>query len=362
MVIENKLLILFAMTLLFSTGGLSQKYKKITIDSTEYYVCPEYKSINYQSSLCEEKAGCKLPDGKWIVLYKEDNSKIFSKFELHNCKKENKAIEYYFNGNISKEQIFKNNKVIYFKTYYENGQIASEGQYDFIILRFKRKYWFPRKTKMYYPVGIWREWYENGQLKLLEEHSDKVMLNPKIQHPFEAILFSNLNGKVVFYYQNGNKKKEMFFKNDKIDSLYTFWYENGQIKEQLLFKDGIFVDTNKTTFVYYPDGSIKEKGKRKKSLKVGKWIGYYPNGKLRYEGYYKIISYSIGDYFIPQFENIKTGEWIYYYPNGQIMAKGSYVECFEEKAKFKRKNDWLFWNEKGERTTPFDIKDEYNLE
>ena len=359
---KKRLFILFTV-LSLSITGQSQKYKKITIDYNKYYVCPEYKSVNYQSFICtNNNKKCKLPNGKWIILYKEDTTKIYLKFELYNCQKINKAIQYYFNGNIEKEQIYEDNEVVYFKTYYENGQIKSEGQSDFIILKRKRRYWFRTKAKMLYPIGIWKEWYKNGELKVLKEHNNNIMINPIIKNPFEEIYFRNLNGKIVYYYENGNKKKEMFFKNDKIDSLYSVWYENGQIKEQLLFDNGTYVDTNKTTIIYYPDGSIKEKGKRKMALKSGKWVGYYPNGTLRYEGCYEIISYYIGDWHIPNFTNIKTGEWIYYYPNGQIMAKGYYVKDINENANFKRKEGWLFWNKKGDKTLPFNIEDEYIID
>ena len=351
---KNKLII-FLTVFLFSFLSQAQRYKTIIIDSVEYYVCPEYKEVNYNNICSNRKKECKLPDGNWVILYKKDTSKIFSKFELHHCQKENKTVEYYFNGNISKEESFKDGNQISLKKYYENGQIKSESRFHFVTMIGKRKFlFFRKKMKILMPIGVSKSWYENGQIKSIDEFSNPVIING-----IEDI--QKITSKRISYYKKGNKKKIIFTKAWELDSLYSSWYENGQVHEQFLVKD-----TNSITFIYYSDGSIKEKGRRKKTLKIGKWIGYYPNGVLEYEGNYEIISYYIDGVKInspsPNNINIKVGEWIYYYPNGKIMAKGSYEENITGDIDFKRKEGWLFWNKKGKKISSLKIKNEYKID
>ena len=46
------------------------------------------------------------------------------------------------------------------------------------------------------------------------------------------------NGKHVEYYENGNKKSEVHYKNGKMDGLYAMWWRNGQKKLEIHFKNG----------------------------------------------------------------------------------------------------------------------------
>lgn len=40
------------------------------------------------------------------------------------------------------------------------------------------------------------------------------------------------------YYENGNKKEDGFYKNDKRDSVWNSWYSNGKLKVEEYYKDG----------------------------------------------------------------------------------------------------------------------------
>ncbi len=40
------------------------------------------------------------------------------------------------------------------------------------------------------------------------------------------------------YYDNGQMKFELNFKNGEPDGLHTFWYADGEIKERVIFKKG----------------------------------------------------------------------------------------------------------------------------
>ena len=46
------------------------------------------------------------------------------------------------------------------------------------------------------------------------------------------------NGLWTEWYENGQKKQEMTFKDGKKEGLRIEWYENGQKKNEITFKDG----------------------------------------------------------------------------------------------------------------------------
>ena len=64
----------------------------------------------------------------------------------------------------------------------------------------------------------------------------------------------------VGWYENGQKKYEINFKNGKEKGKWIWWYENGHKKYEENYKNG------------------KEDGK---------WIWWYENGQKKYEGNYK---------------------------------------------------------------------------
>jgi antitoxin component YwqK of YwqJK toxin-antitoxin module len=134
-----------------------------------------------------------------------------------------------------------------------------------------------------------------------------------------------------------------------------------------------------TDTLYYVDKKIQaigqvalEKDLKKSDYKVGLWIEFYPNGKVKSQGNYQIDSYIQCCYagYCRQFINYKTGKWTYYYDNGQIKATGSYT-VKKEKIKTSCKggdkvmtsridNFWTFYNETGDKVNlTDDLKKEF---
>ena len=68
------------------------------------------------------------------------------------------------------------------------------------------------------------------------------------------------SGESVWYYEDGQKKSEITYKNGKQDGLYTAWYENGQQASEVTYKDGKW---------------------------DGKWTLWYENGQKSGEATYK---------------------------------------------------------------------------
>ena len=60
------------------------------------------------------------------------------------------------------------------------------------------------------------------------------------------------DGLYTNWYDNGQKRDELTYKDGKKDGLWTWWYENGQKKEEFTWKDG---ETVEKIGIWNEDGS-----------------------------------------------------------------------------------------------------------
>ena len=70
-------------------------------------------------------------------------------------------------------------------------------------------------------TGIIKSYYENGNLESEGNFKD-----------------GKLNGLSKLFYENGNLKSEANFKDDKLEGLLKLYYENGYLIAQYYYKDG----------------------------------------------------------------------------------------------------------------------------
>jgi antitoxin component YwqK of YwqJK toxin-antitoxin module len=103
------------------------------------------------------------------------------------------------------------------------------------------------------------------------------------------------HGSWIFWYENGQKKEESAFKDDKLEGRATFWYENGRKEPEGEYQDvkqsgkrgdtGILKDGRQGVWTFwYPDGQKEAE----ETYKDGKWEGpvttWYGNGHKELEG------------------------------------------------------------------------------
>ena len=140
------------------------------------------------------------------------------------------------------------------KNYYDNGILKSEfekndnGQLD----------------------GIYREYYENGQLKLECTYKN-----------------GQLEGIAKEYYKNNQLSCEYNFRDGKLDGLCKEYYESGKIKEEYYCKDGKFEGTYKK---YYTNGKEKSEYNYKNGKLNGMAKEYRINGDVEVEYDYEKIN------------------------------------------------------------------------
>ena len=74
--------------------------------------------------------------------------------------------------------------------------------------------------------GLYRRWYENGQVEVERNFKD-----------------GKQNGYYRRWYGNDQLKVEGIYKNGKQEGIYREWHENGQIFVESNYKDGIWISS-----------------------------------------------------------------------------------------------------------------------
>ena len=122
-----------------------------------------------------------------------------------------------------------------------------------------------------------------------------------------SIFHEGAGKKHVDWYDNGNKKAEVFFKNGKVNGLAKGWYDNGNKKSEKNFKNGKRDDSS---VMWYANGQKMEEIMYKNDQKDGLETQWYENGNKKLEASFindKLIN------FIKWNEDekkIKEGRWI----------------------------------------------------
>ena len=143
--------------------------------------------------------------------------------------------------------------------------------------------------------GLWKEWYENGQIKRERYFKDGVV-----------------DGLVTTWFQNGQKETESYSKDGRHDYRRgSSWYESGMKRSEYMNRD--------TSIVYYENGQIQRLNFHKdEDIHVDESIFYYENRQVRLEG---------------NFNKLTTdGLWTYYDKKGNNY-KGNMVNIFMTKFK-----------------------------
>jgi len=185
----------------------------------------------------------------------------------------------------------QNRKQGYWCKHYPNGNKAYEG-------------WFKDDK----PVGEFRRYHRNGELKALMVYSESspyistTFFNEygkkivhgfyKNQHKDSLWQYYSLNGKLIFeerytnglkngrirsYYPTGKVMESASYTNGNLNGLVIQFFENGLNKSIIPYTNGEIDGTMK---VFNPNGTIKIEGPYIKGLKHGEWKFYDADGKI----------------------------------------------------------------------------------
>jgi hypothetical protein len=116
---------------------------------------------------------------------------------------------------------------------------------------------------------------KNGYFKSFDEKGRLFMETSYVN--------DTLEGKEIFYYENGKKKSEAILKKGLYDGPYMSWYENGSKEQEYNYVMSQIEGSLKT---YYSNGKLKEDVTMKETLENGPFVEYYENGNLKTKGQY----------------------------------------------------------------------------
>jgi len=92
------------------------------------------------------------------------------------------------------------------------------------------------------------------------------------------------DGKKRTYFDNGNKKSELSYTNDKLDGTQIYWHSNGKKSAESNYKLGI--KDGKQSW-WFMSGQISSVEYYKNNLKNGGHFTYWENGNKKFAGRYK---------------------------------------------------------------------------
>lgn len=193
----------------------------------------------------EIKAKVSFSNGK-RVLWKcfSDEGTIESEIEIKDDSRFGICKEYFPNGNIKMEEKNEDN-VMHWKIYDENGQLK-----DIIRRTFVSR------------ISVWKHFYESGNLKSEGRFHSLLPIGVWCSFSEDGKLIEKnswLSGgrkTFVAFYENGNKKHQKLFIDDKPRGVWKFFHENGKIK-----REGPFVKDENCQFwkIYNEDGTLEKK-------------------------------------------------------------------------------------------------------
>ncbi len=193
--------------------------------------------------------------------------------------------EYDTLGNIIKGYVF------------ENGFLRYEGITDASGLR----------------QGLWKEYYETGELKSKGYYKNSSMINQwKFyfeNQEIEIIGKYNNKGKKIgewqWFYPNGELLMLENWRNGELDGEFFEYGEEGDT----ITAGNYYMDEEDGDWYYNNRGMI-EKGAYYEGMRTGKWMVWYPDGKVAFDMNFD--------------QDLYDGKYTAYWENGRVKVEGKY--------------------------------------
>ena len=188
-----------------------------------------------------------------------------------------------------------NNKVWVVNDYYISGKIQMTGS-------FKSK-------KLDIKQGLFTYYYENGQKK-----SEGKYINNKSEDEWNLwyengqlksrgrFLNDKFDGEWIYWFENGQKKSQGKMVSDKRDGEWDFWNEKGNLEGKEFYKNGLLYLTEG----YFENGIKSFSGKNLNGKRNGSWTYWNTEGRIAFQGNFK--------------NGMRDGEWIRYFQDGKMKV------------------------------------------
>ena len=359
-------------------------------EGLSYYYYPNgllYQVINYRNNKKHGTAKEYDKDGHVTSILEFFNDYLVDKQNINRVvdgKKEGIWREYYDNGVVKSESVYRNDELngyqkeynqsgsLVAKQLFHNGKLADLTPQDTLNIEERVEYDQNKRIikRGYYhdnvPVGIHREYDSIGNVKIA------IVYNEQGQIISKGIVKDDgsREGPWQYYYETGDVKSEGVYENNRQVGEWKFFFKDGKQEQVGHFNRGVlegkwewyypegkklrvenynkgkrdgdffefslngdtvtrgtYIDGEMNGFWKTIYGDVREEGNYLNDYKDGVWKTYFSSGALMYEGKY--------------IQGNPDGKHIYYYDNGKIEEEQEYVNGIKEK-------NWYKFNEAGQ--------------
>jgi uncharacterized protein len=269
-------------------------------------------------------------EGKVLLYYPEGVLK--SECQYERGAQNGLLIEYYNDGIMKTKSTYKNNTLNGLtQRYYPNGTLATEENYlNGVLFGFFKTYFDNGQQESASTLeagkkqGRYMEYNRKGILILETGYTSGALHGENKAYDDEGKLLHKLNykdgiktGKNYYYYPSGPVKEVQDFEYGKEVNLVAVkrYFENEQTQEA-----GSYIIQDPQD----PKGWVKE----------GEWLGFYPNGKMKYKEQYlkgkkQLMQVYYHENGTLQSEehytlNLKQGRWLRYFEDGKMEMETHY--------------------------------------
>jgi len=272
------------------------------------------------------------PDGYWKSYY--ENGKIKSEGNRKDLKVDSLWKFYSDTGKLILEVSYTEGKKNGIKTTYLDKQTLKENFRNDIKEGYTRSYSPDGKLVMEIPFskgmeqGLAKEYSPDGNIITLIEYKrgfviERLKINRKDRD-------NRKQGRWVTFYMNGNVHIEGMYKDDKKDGYFKEYADNGDLKTITKYVDDVIQpEAEEVTKLdieneYYPNGKIKVSGTYRNGIPEGVRREYDTTGKIVSSAIFK-KGIRTGEGIVLE-DGSKDGHWKEFYEEGTLLSEGNYKE------------------------------------
>ena len=277
-------------------------------------------------------------EGIEFTYYPNGQLKKEETFHLDN--KYGVSKSYYENGQLKeKGRYFENEKIGIWEQYDTFGNKNTFEYKKFNLIEKSQGIGLGKKIfftdENYKKQGIYIEYNSNNEPVFITNYKDdknngitiefdvsNKLSNPKVL-AYTNYKEGNLDGEYKQWYENGNLKIRSYYKDGKEDGVSKSYYENGNIEQERIYDNNLLLNRKK----YYSNGQLKEEELYDKGHRIGVNKEWYENGNLKYEENYKNYKeyYENGQLKEEHYENLHRETTIKYFENGEIDSQAHFI-------------------------------------
>lgn len=197
---------------------------------------------------------------------------------------------YGFSQNLTDDQGHKQGK---WSKKHKNGKLRYEGQFsdnkEIGEFKFYDKYGKLVSTRTYKTPGgkadcemynMYGYLHAKGSMNGRNKEGEWIFYVNKGLDTVTVEHYNNgvLHGEHTTFFSNGHIASQVNYDNGVKIGSFTEYYKNGQIEQKGTYAKG---EIDGTIEFWYNNGQLKRKGAYLKGIKIGKWITYLPDGKVK---------------------------------------------------------------------------------